>query len=175
MPPKKHIRSPQPGNVGERIKPRESGSGSSDVLAPIFCLRHVAHGWGVDACEREDQAAFALTLQRLARLTWQQIRTAPRHGVGTEKIARTALRAGVPATITDDVDFLVQVLADVADPEVMGQRVEAVAPGVAQAGRPDLGADVGAPDEGIVGGDRVRLAVRRVVDVYAEHLAAEER
>lgn len=106
MPPKKHIRSPQPGNVGERIKPRESGSGSSDVLAPIFCLRHVAHGWGVDACEREDQAAFALTLQRLARLTWQQIRNAPRHGVGTEKIARTALRAGVPATITDDVDFL---------------------------------------------------------------------
>lgn len=106
MPPKKHIRSPHGSNVGERIRARESGSGSTDVLAPIFCLRHVVTGWGISDCERDDQAAFACTVERLSRLTWKEIRNAPHHGAGTEKIRRTSLRAKVPARITDDVEFL---------------------------------------------------------------------
>ena len=97
MPGKKHIHSPHKSNVGERIKPRESGSGSTDVLTPIFCLRHVVEGWGVRDCTRDDQAAFALTVERLSRLTWQQIRNAPRHGAGTEKIFRQSLKGACAA------------------------------------------------------------------------------
>lgn len=106
MAAKKHIQNPHGSNVGERIRARTSGSGSTDGLTPIFCLRHVAAGWGVCDCEREDQAAFALTVERLCRLTWQQIRSAPRHGAGTEKVSKNALRAPVPPSITDDVEFL---------------------------------------------------------------------
>jgi hypothetical protein len=76
------------------------------VLTPVFSLRHIASGWGVRDCERDDQAAFALTVEKLSRLTWQQLRNAPRHGAGTEKIARNALRAAIPSSITDDVDFV---------------------------------------------------------------------
>jgi len=46
----------------------------------------------VTDCEREAQAAFALTLHRLSQLTWQEIRNAPRHGLGTEKIVRDISR-----------------------------------------------------------------------------------
>jgi hypothetical protein len=63
-------------------------------------------GWRISDCERDDQAAFALTAEKLAKLSWQEIRSAPRHGVGSEKISRDALRAPVPASITEDVQFL---------------------------------------------------------------------
>lgn len=76
------------------------------MLAPIFCLRHIAPGWGVSDCERDDQAAFACTIEKLSQLTWQEIRNAPKHGVGTEKIPKARLKAAVPGGITDDVEFL---------------------------------------------------------------------
>jgi hypothetical protein len=75
-------------------------------VAPVFCLRHLADGWKISDCERDDQAAFALTAEKLSQLTWQEIRSAPRHGLGTEKISRDALKAAVPATVTEDVQFL---------------------------------------------------------------------
>lgn len=66
----------------------------------------MAPGWGVSNCERDDQAAFACTIEKLSRLPWKEIRNAPRHGVGTEKIPRDRLRSGIPASVTDDVEFL---------------------------------------------------------------------
>ena len=57
-------------------------------------------------CERDDQAAFACTIERLSRLTWKEIRNAPRHGVGTEKIRRDSLNSAIPGSITEDVEFL---------------------------------------------------------------------
>ncbi|MBI2919195.1 MAG: hypothetical protein HYY01_14565 [Chloroflexi bacterium] len=39
-------------------------------------------------------------------MTWRDINLAPRHGLGTEKIERSALRVPIPPDITDDVDFL---------------------------------------------------------------------
>jgi hypothetical protein len=100
----KHIRhaSGPPG----RIRPSAEGTGSTDGLSPLFCLRHLADGWRISDCERDDQAAFALTAERLSRLSWQEIRSAHRHGLGSEKIPRDALKAAVPSTITEDVQFL---------------------------------------------------------------------
>ena len=75
-------------------------------MSPVFCLRHLVDGWRISDCERDDQAAFALTAERLSRLSWQEIKNAHRHGVGTEKISRDALKAPVPMSITEDVQFL---------------------------------------------------------------------
>ena len=68
-----------------------------------------------------------------------------------------------------EVDLLDGVLADVADVEVARAAVEAEAPGVAQAGRPDLGR-AAAPGERIVRRDRVR---RLGVDVDPQQLAEQ--
>jgi hypothetical protein len=85
--------------------------------------------------------------------------------------------AVVPSRL-DDVDFLVEVLADVADEEEAVDRVEAHAIRVAHAVGvnlpPHLG--VGIVDEGIVRRDRVVQAdIRRRANVDAQDLADEER
>lgn len=98
--------SPQGKNRGARIQPRESGTGSTDGLTPIFCLRYLAPPFCVSNCERHEQAAFAQTLKRLSTMTWSQIRNSPRHGLGSEKIGRASIKAPIPAGITDDVDFI---------------------------------------------------------------------
>jgi len=100
------IRNPHGSNRGTRITARESSAGSTDGLTPIFCLRHLQDPFCVTSCQQDEQAAFAVTLRRLSEMTWAQIRNAPRHGLGTEKIDRSALRAPIPGGITEDVVFL---------------------------------------------------------------------
>lgn len=39
-------------------------------------------------------------------MIWRDIIGAPRHGLGTEKIARAALRVPIPSGVTEDVTFL---------------------------------------------------------------------
>ena len=64
-----------------------------------------------------------------------------------------AAAAGVDAVgRRGDVDLLDAALADVGDPQVAGLGIEAVAPRVAQADRPDLAAGAFGADEGVVGG-----------------------
>jgi len=50
---------------------------------------------------------FAEAIFRRKCLTWKQIRQLPRHGLGTEKIPKSSIKAPIPQFITDDVnDFL---------------------------------------------------------------------
>jgi hypothetical protein len=100
------LANPHGKNRGAHLQARESGSGSTDGLTPIFCLRYLAPPFCVTSCERQEQAAFSVTLKRLSTMTWSQIRNSPRHGLGSEKIGRAAIRASIPSGITDDVDFL---------------------------------------------------------------------
>lgn len=100
-------RTPHPAATSsERTRPSQEKPGSTDGLSPVFCLHHLADGWRISDCGRDDQAAFALTTEKLSRLTWREIRDAHRHGVGTEKISRSALKAPVPADIAEDVQFI---------------------------------------------------------------------
>jgi hypothetical protein len=74
---------------------------------PIFCLKYLdKENYSLSACTKEEKAAFAETLFRLSQLTWTTITNSPRHGLGYEKIARTSIRAPIPAHITDDVTFI---------------------------------------------------------------------
>jgi hypothetical protein len=100
------LKNPHDRNRGERVQARECASGSTDGLTPIFCLRYLAPPFCVTSCQTGEQAAFALTLRKLSTLTWQQIKNAHRHGLGTEKIGRSSIRAPIPGDITEDVDFL---------------------------------------------------------------------
>lgn len=73
----------------------------------MFCLQHCrCKGYSLPDCERDERAAFASTLDRLSQLTWNQIRNAPRHGSGSEKIARGAIRAAIPPSVKEDASLL---------------------------------------------------------------------
>lgn len=62
-----------------------------------YCLVH---------CDKNDMAAFADQIHRLSSLTWQQLKAAPRHGLGYEKIERHSLQVPVPISVPEDATII---------------------------------------------------------------------
>ena len=56
-------------------------------------------------CSESELAALMQQLGRLSLLSWQDVQLAPRHGLGSEKIARTSINAPIPPAATEDVKF----------------------------------------------------------------------
>lgn len=87
------------------------GSGiteSTDKLTPIFSFEKMRDrsGHSVNCCGRDDQAALARQMYALSQLTWDEIKKAPKHGLGSETISNTALKVALPSSITPDVTLL---------------------------------------------------------------------
>lgn len=73
---------------------------------PLFSFHYLQDAYCISRCTREEKAGFADTMRTLSKLTWNEIRLAPRHGLGSEKIERNSIRASIPSNITDDATFL---------------------------------------------------------------------
>jgi hypothetical protein len=73
---------------------------------PIFSFEYLNPAWGLGICEAEEKIALIETVCRLSSMTWSEIRNAPRHGLGTEKIEQHAIRPGKPACVTGDTTLL---------------------------------------------------------------------
>lgn len=63
-------------------------------------------GYSVDCCDKEHRAALASRLFKLSQITWLEIRQAPRHGFGSEKISRDAFKPSIPKCVTEEVEFI---------------------------------------------------------------------
>jgi hypothetical protein len=95
------------GDQGSRIGLSQGpAQADPDALPPKFCLRNLQSSHCITACNEQERAAFAYSLFKLSRLPWQELRQAPRHGLGYEKIARVSIRCGIPATVSDDVQLI---------------------------------------------------------------------
>lgn len=77
-------------------------------MPPIFAFDKMQDGSGysVNCCDQGHQAAALRKIFTLSKMTWNEIQNAPRHGLGTEKIARKAIKAAIPIDVTEDVTFL---------------------------------------------------------------------
>ena len=75
-------------------------------MPPIFGLDHMDNRWCIKACDQQDRAALASKLQELSELTWRQIRCAPRHGCGSEKLSWDTIRPAKSEKIPKDATFL---------------------------------------------------------------------
>jgi hypothetical protein len=102
-PNKKDSKSPFKAALGSAT------SDNTDAQPPIFSFEKMVAdtGYSVTCCQGDDQAALSRQLFTLSRLTWRDIKSAPRHGLGTEKMARNSIKAPLPAAVTEDVTFLV--------------------------------------------------------------------
>ena len=93
--------------AGKHIAPRETaGETPPQQQTPVFCLHYLQGDYCISHCSDEQKAAFADRLHRLCKLTWGEIALAPRHGLGTEKIRQSSLRAPLPAHVTEEVTIL---------------------------------------------------------------------
>ncbi|KYC42342.1 hypothetical protein WA1_20445 [Scytonema hofmannii PCC 7110] len=77
-----------------------------EQLPPIFSLRYLDGEYCLTKCDKDDQAAFALKIHRLSKLTWSQIQSQDRHKLGYERISRDSLKVPIPRFITEDVNLI---------------------------------------------------------------------
>lgn len=104
--------------MAKRIKPVAPKQGDTvksqdppnyDKRAPVFSLERLQTGnYCFSALDQEHKAMFAEAIFRRKSLTWTEIKQSPKHGLGTEKISKDAIKAPMPSFITEEVDeFLV--------------------------------------------------------------------
>jgi len=92
---------------GRRIAaPTEESEPPDDECRPLFCFQYLQPGYCISDCNRDQKAALADKLREMSQLTWQQLRNAPRHGQGYEKIAQNAIKAPIPGCVTEDVNII---------------------------------------------------------------------
>lgn len=100
------IRGTERREKGSKIAVRSADEIPVPQQKPIFSLRHLDGVYSISRCTKDEKAAFADTLHRLSQLTWAQIYSSPRHGLGFEKIARDSICGSIPSHITEDVNFI---------------------------------------------------------------------
>ncbi|PRY46966.1 hypothetical protein CLV58_10130 [Spirosoma oryzae] len=98
------IKKPQP-TQGKNVKVTTTSIVSPDIKHPVFCFRYLVKGFDLEQCEEYESVALIKHLYNLSQLTWEEIKLAPRHGMGSEKIQRNSIKASIPKFITDDVDY----------------------------------------------------------------------
>lgn len=95
------------GKQGSLVKSQEPVN--YDETPPIFSLEKLQSGkYCLSSLDQENKAKFADAIFRRKTITWNQIKQQDRHGLGTEKIPKTQIKAPIPKFITDDFEsFLV--------------------------------------------------------------------
>lgn len=95
------------GKQGTLVKSKEPVN--YDEKPPVFSLEKLQTGkYCISGLDQSHKAMFADAIFKRKSLTWSQIKKIDRHGLGTEKIKKSSIKAPIPRFITEDVnDFLV--------------------------------------------------------------------
>lgn len=102
---KKKIRNPD-SSKGRRISPPQSPN--YDHQPPVFSLERVqSGGYCFSALKNECKAQFAESIFKRRSITWAQIKSQPRHGLGFEKIPVSKIKQPIPQFITEDQKDLI--------------------------------------------------------------------
>ncbi|EMR5845461.1 hypothetical protein WJX39_001833 [Escherichia coli] len=93
-----------PAESTGKLKLGPQSGGNSDQKKPKFSFCYIQSSHCITKCQKDEKAGLADKLYRLSQLTWADIKQQGRHKLGFEKIARGAIKAGIPSHITEDVD-----------------------------------------------------------------------
>jgi hypothetical protein len=96
-------RAPKQSQV---LKARAEPVDNPDLKPPLFSFEYLQQGYCVSDCSAEERGGVLSKIHSLSQLSWQQLRQAPRHGLGYEIIERGSLRAPVPPVVTEDVNLI---------------------------------------------------------------------
>lgn len=98
----KRLLRKQKQDIGKRVLAHASDDTPPGKPHPLFSLRYVDRAYCLSSCTKKEKAAFADTIHKLSKIPWAEIETAPKHGSGYERIARSSLRRPVPSHVTED-------------------------------------------------------------------------
>lgn len=92
---------------GSRVKPHEAPRIDFETRGPSFSLHRLERGkYGLEGCSKDQKSAILDALLRRSQLSWRELRQAPRHGLGYEKIAHNSIKTGIPNHVTPDTTLL---------------------------------------------------------------------
>lgn len=95
-----------PLNKGHRVIIQEPED--YDSKPPVFSLEKVqqqVEKYGFPSLDKEKKAFFSDAIYKRSKLSWSELKSAPRHGLGFEKISKTSIKAPIPCFITDEVKY----------------------------------------------------------------------
>jgi hypothetical protein len=91
------------------IKPSEYKSYFSNenfTERPCFCFQYLHPKYTSAECSDEQKSLLLHALEKYSTLRWVEIRDSPRHGLGSEKIERNAIKPNIPPSIPKEATFL---------------------------------------------------------------------
>lgn len=74
---------------------------------PLLSLRFVQPSWGVDCMSDSQQKAFLEKWQKRSQMTWKELSQHQRHGLGSEKLPKSAIKPLIPQQFQDLDRFVV--------------------------------------------------------------------
>ena len=104
---KTFFKKPEP-NKGRFVNSKFKKEVNDNALSPAFNFEHLPpkSAYSLSNCEQREKVALIQTLEKLSRMSWAEIQTAPRHGLGYEMISLSKLGIG-SGGIPEDVKLLV--------------------------------------------------------------------
>ena len=95
-------KKPQSGN---KISPPESNK-FKNIDYPVFCFKYLQKGYSITDLDANNKSALLEQLYKLSQLSWSNIQTTHRHGMGTEKIDQNSIKPPLPSFVTKEVTLL---------------------------------------------------------------------
>jgi len=74
---------------------------------PVFSFFNMRNGkYHIDTCDDEQKSSLALKLSKIGQLTWQELKTSPKHGLGYEFIDKSSINGDNVNGLSDDVKLI---------------------------------------------------------------------
>ncbi len=100
------IKSTSVPKTGVKIKPLIEKIEIEDFKHPIFCFKYLQKDFNLENCNQDEKTALIEQIVRLSSMDWQDIQYTQRHGLGSEKISVSSIKASKPSIITEEVESL---------------------------------------------------------------------
>lgn len=104
--PTKTRKGRKPDSTDEAVTPPHPAAKAAAGY-PILSLRHCVSGFGVDDLTDKQRSEFLLKWAKRSNLTWTDLRTHSKHGLGSEKIPLRKIKPACPEILQDAEDVLV--------------------------------------------------------------------
>ena len=106
MPHSHKIKKPKQSVRGKQYSYPVPESGPPGKDTPVFSLQYMEDSHCISQCSEEQKVSFVDKMRALSQLTWNQIKLAPKHGLGSEKIPRPMFKVPIPDFISEDEALL---------------------------------------------------------------------
>ncbi|MFZ5959809.1 hypothetical protein ACOXVJ_20100 [Pseudomonas knackmussii] len=88
------------------LKERAAPAESPEQKPPLFSFEFMQPAYCVSECTADERGQVLSKMRTLSQMTWQQIKQAPRHGLGFEIIGRDSFKAAIPTFLTPEINLI---------------------------------------------------------------------